>query len=114
MHLEMLYHDIPTALKARNQRLPGIARMVMAAAGTSSTVVVTARPMAIAKRAAMMICHTEPGVITLWTNVFFSSSATVGRGMMSSDGELFGLEVRTASPCFIPSTSPMVGRVSRK
>jgi hypothetical protein len=87
--------------------------MVIAATGTSSTVVVTARPMAMARIAAKMICHTEPGVSTFWMNVFFSSSATVGRGMMSSDGELFGLVVRTASPCFSPSISPMFGSIKK-
>jgi hypothetical protein len=46
---------IPTAFNDRSQRLPGMATMVMAAFGTSSTVVLTASPIAMARAAAMTI-----------------------------------------------------------
>jgi hypothetical protein len=45
--------------------------MAIAASGTSSTVVLTANPMAMARSAAMMICHTEPGSLTRCHHVRF-------------------------------------------
>jgi hypothetical protein len=48
----------------------------MAAGGTVSTWVVTMRPIAIAKSAAKMICHTEPGALTRCQKVCFSGCAT--------------------------------------
>jgi len=85
----------PTACRARSQSVPGMPMMAIAASGTSSTVVLTANPMPMARSAAMMICHTEPGSLTrchhVRFEVVFSPVSTVvwgDRAVGSLCGEL--------------------------
>lgn len=66
-----------TALRALNQRRPGIARMVLASLGISSTVVVTAMPMAMARAAAMTIWVAEPATRTEFHHGFLVSCSVV-------------------------------------
>jgi len=53
-----------TAFSALNQSRPGMARMVLASFGISSTVVVTAMPTTMARAAAMTIWVAEPATRT--------------------------------------------------
>ena len=64
-----------TALRDRSQRLPGMAMMVVAADGMSSTVVFTAMPMPMARAAAMTICTADPAVMTGVHHGFLGSAA---------------------------------------
>jgi hypothetical protein len=84
-----------TALRDRNQRLPGMAMMVVAADGMSSTVVFTAIPMPMARAAAMTICTADPAVTTGVHHGFLGSGAV--SPAMVGDVPLVELGVRCTS-----------------
>jgi hypothetical protein len=79
--------NLPVALRARNQRVPGIFRMIGTASGMSVTVVDTARPIAMASNAATMICTADPGVLKESQSCWYQLRLTNGSPVVV-DGSL--------------------------
>lgn len=69
--------DLPVALSALSHVVPGIARISVQASGTESTVLVTARPIAMATTAEITICAADPGSLMGCHHGFLDSTMGV-------------------------------------
>lgn len=69
--------DLPVALNALSHVVPGIPRISVQASGTESTLLVTARPMAMATTAEMTIWAADPGSLMGCHHGFLGSTTGV-------------------------------------
>lgn len=109
--------DLPTALRDRNQRVPGIPTRGATGAGMLSVVDVTIKPMAMASAAATTICRAEPGSFRLSSRnrCHFRLWCTSPTGSRSSEDVVVCCWIRSSVTFLdsIMSTAPLsTGRLS--